>query len=123
PYRRRAAGRGRPGRAGACARSAGLGGCGVLPDGQREHWRRPCGGVGVECPMSDAISHAPNERAIAALQAATGHTFVNPQLPLDALTHRSYAYESTAPGVRHNERLEFLGDAVLQLICSDLLFR
>jgi ribonuclease III len=73
--------------------------------------------------MPDATAPAPNEQAIAALQAATGHTFKNPQLLLDALTHRSFAYESTVPGVRHNERLEFLGDAVLQLISSDLLFR
>jgi len=73
--------------------------------------------------MPDATAPAPNEQAIAALQAATGHTFKHPQLLLDALTHRSFAYESTVPGVRHNERLEFLGDAVLQLISSDLLFR
>ena len=73
--------------------------------------------------MPDATAPAPNEQAIAAFQAATGHTFKHPQLLLDALTHRSFAYESTVPGVRHNERLEFLGDAVLQLISSDLLFR
>jgi ribonuclease III len=40
-------------------------------------------------------------------------------LPL-ALTHRSYAYE--AGGVPHNERLEFLGDAVLGIVITDALF-
>ena len=37
-----------------------------------------------------------------------------------ALTHRSYAYEH--PGEVHNERLEFLGDAVLQLAVTDEIF-
>ena len=39
-----------------------------------------------------------------------------------ALTHRSYAFEQTKPPP-HNERLEFLGDAVLDLIVTDLIFR
>ena len=39
-----------------------------------------------------------------------------------ALTHRSYAFEQPAPGV-HNERLELLGDAVLGLVVTDLIFR
>ena len=42
-------------------------------------------------------------------------------LLLRALTHRSYSYEHD--GLPHNERLEFLGDAVLGLVVTDALFR
>ncbi|MCB1214994.1 MAG: ribonuclease III [Deltaproteobacteria bacterium] len=38
-----------------------------------------------------------------------------------ALTHKSHANEQRMPAVLHNERLEFLGDAVLELVISDLL--
>jgi ribonuclease III len=38
-----------------------------------------------------------------------------------ALTHRSYAFEQ-AEEIQHNERLEFLGDAVLGLVVTDLIF-
>lgn len=38
-----------------------------------------------------------------------------------ALTHRSYAFEKGGP-VRHNERLEFLGDAILEAIVTDLIY-
>src|SRR5579884_2717753 len=57
------------------------------------------------------------------LERALGHYFRQPHLLVDALTHRSYAYEFAGPGVVSNARLEFLGDAVLGLIASDLLFR
>ncbi len=46
----------------------------------------------------------------------------NTHLYLQALTHSSYAYEHKNSGY-HNERLEFLGDAVLELIVSEYLFR
>ena len=47
------------------------------------------------------------------------HVFKNPALLEEALTHTSWAYEN---GGSHNERLEFLGDAVLQVFSSELLF-
>jgi len=50
-----------------------------------------------------------------ALQQKIGHRFADPALMERALTHRSY-------GADHNERLEFLGDAVLSLVVSSLLF-
>lgn len=40
-----------------------------------------------------------------------------------ALTHTSYANESLRRGVYHNERLEYLGDAVLELAMSDYLYK
>ena len=40
-----------------------------------------------------------------------------------ALTHRSYVNENQEPDCKDNERLEFLGDAVLQLCMSDILIR
>jgi ribonuclease-3 len=48
-------------------------------------------------------------------------TGLGPELLERALTHRSYAYENG--GLPTNERLEFLGDAVLGLIVTDTLFR
>lgn len=56
----------------------------------------------------------------ARLQAALG-TPVEAALLQRALTHRSYAYENG--GLPTNERLEFLGDAVLGLVVTDALFR
>lgn len=41
----------------------------------------------------------------------------------EALTHRSYANENPASVVRDNERLEFLGDAVLEICVSDTIYR
>jgi ribonuclease III len=52
---------------------------------------------------------------LAALQSRLGHRFAEEALLERALRHRSY-------GADHNERLEFLGDAVLSLAISSLLF-
>jgi ribonuclease-3 len=58
-----------------------------------------------------------------ALEERLGHRFADPSLLDRALTHTSRANESLSPGVGHNEPLEFLGDAVLGFIVSDLLHR
>lgn len=48
--------------------------------------------------------------------------FHNPGLLQNALTHSSYANENRDKSIRSNERLEFLGDSVLGLICAKYLF-
>jgi ribonuclease-3 len=52
-----------------------------------------------------------------------GFEFENIQLLITALTHRSYVNEHKKSVSEHNERLEFLGDAVLELAVTDYLFR
>jgi ribonuclease-3 len=49
------------------------------------------------------------------------YRFRDDNLLEEALTHKSYVNERREPGRTHNERLEFLGDAVLSLIISDYL--
>lgn len=48
--------------------------------------------------------------------------FQNPELLKQALLHRSYLNEHPEIKLEHNERLEFLGDAVLELVTTDYLF-
>jgi ribonuclease III len=62
-----------------------------------------------------------NDEAVGALAARVGHPFAEPALLVEALTHRSWCAEHE--GVPSNERLEFLGDAVLGLVIADHLFR
>ncbi|MBI4088687.1 ribonuclease III [Candidatus Kaiserbacteria bacterium] len=50
-------------------------------------------------------------------------SFNNPDLLVGALTHRSYLNEHHDYAGSHNERLEFLGDAVLELATTDFLFK
>ena len=47
-------------------------------------------------------------------------TTLSPDLLVQALTHRSFSHEH--PGVANYERLEFLGDAVLELVSTETLF-
>jgi ribonuclease-3 len=68
----------------------------------------------------DAKAHA---HAYAALEERLGHTFADPKLCEVALTHKSWLNEAPGAGRADNERLEFLGDAVLALVVSDLLMR
>ena len=52
-----------------------------------------------------------------------GFEFEDIQLLVTALTHRSYVNEHKKSVHEHNERLEFLGDAVLELVVTDFLFK
>ena len=56
------------------------------------------------------------------LQAKLHHQFNTPDLLEQALTHRSYLNEHPDYTLGHNERLEFLGDAVLDLVVIDMLY-
>lgn len=67
------------------------------------------------------------ESVISDLEAALGHTFSQPELLIRALTHRSLANEQAMEkgdedSSGDNERLEFLGDAVLGLVVAEALF-
>jgi ribonuclease-3 len=69
------------------------------------------------------------EAVLADLEAALGHGFARPELLLRALTHRSLANQQAGANVAgdaanegDNERLEFLGDAVLGLVVAEALF-
>jgi ribonuclease-3 len=55
------------------------------------------------------------------LERALGHGFADEALLLEALTHRSFAFDRGLD--LHNERLEFLGDAVLGAVAAEWLFR
>jgi ribonuclease-3 len=52
-----------------------------------------------------------------------GITFSNKDLLTQAFLHRSYLNENRGLDLGHNERLEFLGDAVLELVVTDFLYR
>ncbi|OHB19008.1 MAG: ribonuclease III [Parcubacteria group bacterium RIFCSPHIGHO2_01_FULL_47_10b] len=58
-----------------------------------------------------------------AVEQKLGIAFHNPSLIEQALVHKSYAAENPAWAHKHNERLEFLGDAVLELVVSEHLYR
>ena len=62
--------------------------------------------------MRAGVSLSPN---LLALQKRLEHAFSNPQLLVQALTHRSFSSD-------HNERIEFLGDSVLNLAVAGLLY-
>jgi ribonuclease-3 len=57
---------------------------------------------------------------VSGIEERLGHAFRDPRLLVHSLTHRSL--ESEQPDQPSNERLEFLGDAVLQLVVTDFLF-
>lgn len=66
--------------------------------------------------MSKAKGHASE------LEALIGVKFKNKDILLQALTHRSYINENPDWYLDHNERLEFLGDAVLELAVTEYLY-
>ena len=63
------------------------------------------------------------EQDLSLLEERIGYTFKNTDLLRQALTHSSYANERRINKVGNYERLEFLGDAVLELVSSEFLYR
>ncbi len=62
-------------------------------------------------------------RSMAELEARIGHTFADGSILKVALTHRSFLNESKGKAKSSYERLEFLGDAILESAVSDYLYR
>lgn len=56
-------------------------------------------------------------------QKKAGLAFNDQSLLTQAFVHRSYINENKQSGLAHNERLEFLGDAVLELVITDFLYK
>ena len=64
-----------------------------------------------------------NSETIEALEGKIGYTFRDRSLLVLALTHTSFANEAHSGHLGSNERLEFRGDAVLELVSSDFFYR
>ncbi len=60
---------------------------------------------------------------ISGLEENIGVTFINKDLLNEAVVHRSYLNEHPDFPLAHNERMEFLGDAVLELVVTEFLYK
>jgi ribonuclease-3 len=72
--------------------------------------------------MSERKKHSAAPGGLEELEKRLGYGFKNKYLLRQALTHRSYVFEREDPELRHNESLEFLGDAVLGFLISARVF-
>ncbi len=63
-----------------------------------------------------------SDARLSELESKIGYPFQNKDLLKQAVTHRSYLNENPAWPLDHNERLEFLGDAVLELVVTEYLY-
>lgn len=70
-------------------------------------------------PMLEAIPHI---SSLAQLENTLGYVFRNKKLLQEALTHTSFTHESIGKQIASNERLEFLGDSVVNLIITTKLY-
>lgn len=72
--------------------------------------------------MSNSPTDFYNKKNFAQLEDNIGIDFHNKELLAQSFVHRSYFYEAKTPFKESNERLEFLGDAVLELIVTHHLY-
>ena len=63
-----------------------------------------------------------NEKELEKFENTINYTFNDKRLVTQAFVHRSFINENQKSGLSHNERLEFLGDAVLELVVTDFLY-
>ncbi|MBI5786945.1 MAG: ribonuclease III [Candidatus Niyogibacteria bacterium] len=61
-------------------------------------------------------------KSFSSFEKSIGYEFKNKDLLVEAFTHRSYLNENPSWKGSHNERLEYLGDAVIELIVSEFLY-
>jgi ribonuclease III len=86
-------------------------------------WWRGFMAKGHNTNKADGMEPPVQDDPLALLEATIGYTFSQRSLLVDALTHRSYLNEAGRSGVISNERLEFLGDAVLALVSAEMVYR
>jgi dsRNA-specific ribonuclease len=85
-----------------------------LPAGGGDHQRK------LQCKGENRNS-VPLKLTEGCLEKRLGHVFRDSSLLIQAFCHASYVNEHPESGLKNNERLEFLGDAVLDLAVSTLL--
>ena len=73
--------------------------------------------------MTDSYRSELTDADMQRVETMLGVTFTDRAILKSALTHRSYLNEHREADWSHNERLEFLGDAVLELVITDFLYR
>ena len=93
-----------------------------VPAEQADEARQIIAQQGAAQPKGEVIPLSEG-RDLSELEERIGYRFHDAQLVERALTHRSRANEDATGGIRDNESLEFLGDAVLGFVMADLLFR
>lgn len=88
---------------------------------------KPAGPTGAPSPESlpgdNSPGEAPPGASLREVESALGFRFRDPSLLRRALTHRSYCNEHNLDATESYERLEFLGDSVLEISISTALFR
>jgi len=93
----------------------------IRPTADRDATRDGAAGEDASAAVDAAAAAA--AAAVDALEATLGVRFNERRLLLRALTHRSWINEHDEPGAADNERLEFLGDALIDFVAGDYLFR
>ena len=76
----------------------------------------------VEIPAQSPDVEVHPEGHRSDLEQELEHTFKDPELLRQAITHKSFAYETNGDSSFHNESMEFLGDAILGFVITDIIY-